>query len=146
MIDPMYRVEHRGFEVTTETTKGNDKTSKTKITGRSYCPDGVMYENFSGTHIAWFARTGESRGFLVTLYFIKGGGAEDWKVENDLSELCRNVWKRYWKSLSRREKAKRCLYAHRAWIAALITSVIASSITLGVSYFVSQIPSGNGTG
>lgn len=134
MIDPMYRVEHRGFEVT---TKVNSNTSENKITGRSYCPDGVMYENFSGTHIAWFARTAEPRTFMVTLYFIKGGGAEDWKVEDDLSELCRRIWKRYWKSLSCWEKIKRTLHAHRAWIAALITSVIASSITLGVSRFVS---------
>lgn len=132
MIDPMYRVEHRGFTV--------DPSGS-----RSYSPDGAVYENFSGTHIAWFHRT-EPRTFCATLYFIKGGGVKDGLREEDLSKLCRYIWKRYWDSLSWWEKVERRLFAHRAWIAVLITSVIASSITLAASHVVNQVLSGSGPG
>lgn len=132
MIDPMYRVEHRGFTV--------DSSGS-----RSYSPDGAVYENFSGTYIAWFHKT-KPHTFRATLYFLKGSGVIDDLQEEDLSKLCRDIWLRYWNTLSFREKVERKLFAHRAWIAVLITSVIASSITLAASHVVNQILSGSGPG
>ena len=122
MIEPMYRVEHHGFY--------NDSNGSGRG-GRGYIPDGAVYENYSGAYIASFSKA--AHAVQAVNFYFKEGGLVDIEVQQNLSCLCREIWKRYWITLSRRQKIARILFAHRAWIAALITSVLASSITLAVS-------------
>ncbi len=123
MIESMYKVEHRGF-YEEEVGPGNRKTW-------GYKPDGAVYENFSGTYIANFSQVAAYEHH-VNLYF-EGGGSVKMKTQRDLSLLCREIWRKYWNTLSFREKVKRILFAHRTWIASILAGMVGSIITLGVS-------------
>ena len=123
MIEPMYKVEMDPISIT------HGKNGGTK---KSYPNEGRVIEMYRGSLIG---HLGINEGKTYYNVVIKGWGAENKYLDaNRLDTPIHEIWKEYFKSLSTCEKWKRRLYSHRAWLAALIVSVISSAIVLSVSY------------
>ena len=125
MIEPMYKVEM---------TPILQKDTKTGGTSTSFPVSGRVLEAYRGSHIGQFWHGADGK-VSIGVYVLDGSNNR--VIEGDrLDPAIHAIWKEYFGSLSRREKRARILFAHRAWIAALITSVIASAIVLSVDKIV----------
>ena len=121
MIEPMYRVEM---------TPILQKDNKPGGTSTSFPVSGRVLEAYRGSFIGQFWHGAD--GNVSIAVYIRDG-SDNRVIEADrLDPAIHAIWKEYFGSLSRREKGARILFAHRAWIAALVTSVIASAIVLSV--------------
>ncbi|MXX88730.1 MAG: hypothetical protein F4213_03405 [Boseongicola sp. SB0677_bin_26] len=120
MIEPLYWVEMTPIRDTKETSGWH-----------TACPiSGRVLEAYRGTHIGQFSLGANGKPHIAV--FIKGGTSGKEIDCNRLDPAIHLIWKEYYDSLPLKEKLYRRLFAHRAWIAALIVSVIASSIVLTV--------------
>lgn len=121
MIEPMYRVEMTPV-IQTETKSGGRSTN--------YPISGRVLEAYRGSHIGQFMHGADGK-LHIAVYIL--GGSEGRVVEADrLDPVIHEIWKEYFGSLSIWQRLARRLFSHRAWIAALVVSVIASAIVLSV--------------
>ena len=121
MIEPMYRVEMTPI-VQTETKTGGRSTNF-PISGR-------VLETYRGSHVGQFWHGAD--GKLHIAVYIRGGSTARAVDADRLDPVIHEIWQEYFGSLPIWQKLVRILSSHRAWMAALVVSVIASAIVLSV--------------
>ena len=120
MIEPLYRVEMTPIRDNKETSGWH-----------TACPiSGRVLETYRGTHIGQFFLGANGRPHIAV--FVKGGTSGEEVDCNRLDPAIHLIWKEYYETLPLKERLARRMFAHRAWITALIVSVIASSVVLAV--------------
>ena len=121
MIEPMYRVEMT--PIGQSETKTGGQTTKFPISGR-------VVEMYRDSHIGQFWHGAD--GKLHIAVYIRGGSNDRTVRADRLDPVIHEIWKEYVDSLSFWQRLVRVLFSHRAWIAALVVSVIASAIVLSI--------------
>ena len=119
MIEPLYTVEMTPISLA-PTRSGSRSTS--------FPTDGRVLESYRGSHIGNFWQGSDGK-LHISVYITDG--SVDRVVDSDrLDQAIHSIWKEFHASLPWRDKLARRLHAHRAWIAAFLVAVIASSTTL----------------
>ena len=122
MIEPLYRCEMQPVHVTENTGKDG------RVVGRSttYPINGRVIENYRGSHIGQFMHGGD--GKLHIVLYLEGWKGSRIVDARRLDPAVHEIWQEYWNSLNQKEKWKRRLFAHRAWLTALFVATLAASI------------------
>ena len=121
MIEPLYRVEMSPVRDTPKESGG--WVTEWPVSGR-------VLETYRGSHIGQFWHG--ANGKIHIAVYIKGGSSGAEIDCTRLDPVIHKIWEEYYHSLPCGERLLRRLFAHRAWIAALIVSVVASSTVLAV--------------
>ena len=121
MIEPLYKVEMSPIRDTQK--KSGGWHTQWPISGR-------VLETYRGSHIGQFWLGPNNKPHIAV--FLKGGSSGAEVDCTRLDPVIHKIWKEYDHSLPCGERLLWRPFAHRAWIAALIVSVIASSTVLAV--------------
>ena len=121
MIEPMYRVEMT--PILQAEMKSGGRSTNFPISGR-------VIEVYRGSHVGQFWHGAD--GKLHISVYIRGGSSDRALDADRLDPVVHEIWKEYFGSLRIWQRLVRVLFSHRAWIAALVVSVIASAIVLSV--------------